>query len=144
MEGLIKEKTFSEQTGISRTLLIEERKKSLSFPDDWRKDGREIVYTQSGVQHMRNLFKLSNAPAEEPKQVESEHEEAAVVRHNYPNYKVILCRRSNGEDVSVRVSHNRNFRIRTANGEPMMVPIKKDGNVWTFAGKRMPRFPGKW
>jgi len=26
----------------------------------------------------------------------------------------------------------------------MKVPIKLDGKMWTFAGGRTPRFPGKW
>tara|TARA_R100001510_G_C7643200_1_gene200727 strand:+ start:552 stop:986 length:435 start_codon:yes stop_codon:yes gene_type:complete len=144
MEGLIKEKTLAKKTGVNRMLLVRERKKSLNYPDDWQKDGREIVYTETGLKHMMNILNLANEKIVEPIPQNKDLEEVFVVRHNYPNYKIILCERENGEHVHVRVSHNRNFRTRMANGERMKVSIKRDKNTWVFAGKRTPRFPGKW
>ena len=91
---------------------------------------------------MMRILGLEGQKVVEPPALEVE--EAFVVRHNFPNYKVVLCERTNGEMVHVRVPHNRNFRNRMANGERMKVPIKLDGRTWTFAGGRTPRFPGKW
>jgi hypothetical protein len=139
---MIKEKTLSEKTGINRKTIIKHRQKKLEYPNEWYKDGRDIVYTDPGELKMMRILGLEGQKVEEP--ITLEVEEAFVVRHNFPNYKVVLCERTNGEMVHVRVPHNRNFRTRTANGERMKVPIKLDGRTWTFAGGRTPRFPGKW
>ncbi len=142
MMELVKESTLAEKTGISRDILMRHRQKKLEYPSDWEKDGREIVYTPKGVEQMLRILGLEEREVEDPPALEVE--EAFVVRHNFPNYKVLLCERTNGEMVHVRVPHNKNFRTRTANGERMKLPIRLDGNVWTFAGGRTPRFPGKW
>ena len=139
---MILEKTLAEKTAINRDTIVRHRQKKLKYPDDWHKDGRDIVYTEAGEQKMMRILGLEGQTVSELPALDIE--EAFVVRHNFPNYKVVLCERTNGEMVHVRVPHNRNFRTRTANGERMKVPIKLDGNVWTFAGGRTPRFPGKW
>ena len=139
---MIKEKTLSAKTGINRNTIIKHRQKKLEYPDDWCKDGRDIVYTDQGELKMMRILGLEGQKVVEPPALEGV--EAVVVRHNFPNYKVVLCERTNGEMVHVRVPHNRNFRNRMANGERMKVPIKLDGRTWTFAGGRTPRFPGKW
>ena len=142
MDQMTRERTLAERTGINRDTIVRHRQNKLVYPDDWHKDGRDIVYTEEGEQKMMRLLGLEGQSVEEPPALEVE--EAIVVRHNFPNYKVVLCERGNGEMVHVRVPHNRNFRTRTANGERMKVPIKLDGRTWTFAGGRTPRFPGKW
>jgi hypothetical protein len=142
MDQMTREKTLSEKTGINRDTIVRHRQTKLRYPDDWHKDGRDIVYTETGERKMMRILGLEGQKVEEPPALEVE--EAFVVRHNFPNYKVVLCERANGEMVHVRVPHNRNFRTRTANGERMKVPIKLDGRTWTFAGGRTPRFPGKW
>ena len=139
---LIKESTLAEKTAINRDIIVRHRQKKLEYPGDWRKDGREIVYTPNGVKQMMRILGMESQKVEEPPALGSE--EAFVVRNNFPNYKVILCERTNGEMVHVRVSHNRNFKAKMANGERMKVPIRLDGKTWTFAGGRTPRFPGKW
>lgn len=139
---LVKESTLAEKTGINRDIIIRHRQKKLEYPSDWQKDGREIAYTPKGVEQMMRILGLEGQEVENPPTLEVE--EAFVVRHNFPNYKVVLCERTNGEMVHVRVPHNKNFRTRTANGERMKVPIRLDGRTWTFAGGRTPRFPGKW
>ena len=139
---LVKESTLAEKTGINRDIIIRHRQKKLEYPSDWQKDGREIAYTPKGVEQMMRILGVEGQEVENPPTLEVE--EAFVVRHNFPNYKVVLCERTNGEMVHVRVPHNKNFRTRTANGERMKVPIRLDGRTWTFAGGRTPRFPGKW
>ena len=139
---MILEKTLAEKTAINRDTIVRHRQKKLKYPDDWLKDGRDIVYTEVGEQKMMRILGLEGQTVSELPALDIE--EAFVVRHNFPNYKVVLCERSNGEMVHVRVPHNKNFRLRTANGERMKVPIKLDGRTWTFAGGRTPRFPGKW
>ena len=142
MMDLVKESTLAEKTGINRDIIIRHRQKKLEYPSDWQKDGREIAYTPKGVEQMMRILGVEGQEVENPPTLEVE--EAFVVRHNFPNYKVVLCERTNGEMVHVRVPHNKNFRTRTANGERMKVPIRLDGRTWTFAGGRTPRFPGKW
>ena len=139
---LTKEKTLAEKTAINRDIIVRHRQKKLEYPDDWHKDGRDIVYTDQGRRKMMRILGLEDQAVEEPPPPGVE--DAWVVRHKFPNYKVLLCERSTGEMVHVRVPHNKNFRTRTANGERMKVPIKLDGKMWTFAGGRTPRFPGKW
>lgn len=139
---LTKEQILSEKTGVSRDILLRHRQRKLVFPDDWRKDGREIVYTEQGEKKMLRILGIEEDLS--PESPALQVEEAFVVRHNFPNHKVVLCERTNGDMVHVRVPHNKNFRARTANGERMKVPIKLDGRTWTFAGGRTPRFPGKW
>ena len=139
---MILEKTLAEKTAINRDTIVRHRQKKLKYPDDWLKDGRDIVYTEVGEQKMMRILGLEGQTVSELPALDIE--EAFVGRHNFPNYKVVLCERSNGEMVHVRVPHNKNFRLRTANGERMKVPIKLDGRTWTFAGGRTPRFPGKW
>lgn len=65
-------------------------------------------------------------------------------RH-FPNPNVIRARRPNGEVVYVRVSSSAHFVPKTADGTPMTLTARLDGEpaIWCLVG-RCPRWVGRW
>lgn len=94
-------------------------------------------------------------PGEQPPRQDAPLEEdLAVVSHpraypdgvrHFPNPRVILARRTNGDVVSVRVAASRHFTPRLTNGDPMVLRARRSGwpPFWSLVG-RLPRWPGRW
>ena len=132
--------------GVSRDVLRSHREIDLVKNEDWKKNGRSIVFTSAGVNRLTELMgveglkKEKNAVSEPP---EANEITVWVKRHKFPNSKIVLAEKKSGEEVWVRVKDNKNFRAIDYRGERMELSVMKDGAGWML-NRRCPRWPGKW
>jgi len=145
-DELIPEEELAHRLGVSRDVLRSHREIDLVKNEDWKKNGRSIVFTSAGVERLTELIGVE-IPKKEKNAVSepSEADEITVwvKRHNFPNSKIVLAEKKSGEEVWVRVKDNKNFRVIDYRGERMELSVVKDGAGWAL-NRRCPRWPGKW
>jgi hypothetical protein len=139
--GVILELELAEKLGLNQNRLRKVRK-ALTVPGvDWYHEGHgrfcRVIWTDSG------LSKVQDALGVVISKVVPVGEEMIVVRSGYVNKRVILCRRSNGQEVIVQVKDSSNYRSFLTNGKPMQVRARWTGEVWVAEG-RPPRQVGRW
>jgi len=147
MNETVTEAELSQRLGISRPAIAAHRQRSLVRGEDWRKEGKYIVYTKIGSERLVEWAGVNVPPAEEKTLTEppsnQDEETLTFVQGKYPNRRIIRASRQNGESVFVRVKSSENFRPNDFRGNPMSFPARQESGVWVIT-RALPRWPGKW
>lgn len=125
------ESELATAIGIPRTQLREYRKK---HPEKAYKKGREVHWTDDGVEWVKETLELSKDEPLKPSTYS-----AHVIRADFPNQKlvqVVADVRGMRELLLVRVRNSGLF------SKHMKVEIRPDGNGWSLA--RQPRQRGRF
>lgn len=142
----IPESRISEQYAVPRHVLKGLRDAgTLKRKEHWMPIKRVITYTEDAVKLIGEQIRPLSAPPPAPILPADAplKEELTVANSSYPNRKIILAVRANGEKVMVRVGSADNYRVLDHKSRPMKVHAYCVQGRWTRAG-RDPRFPGRW
>ena len=144
---ILTEAELSQRLGISRPAIAAHRQRSLVRGEDWRKEGKYIVYTKIGSERLVEWASVNIPPDEEKPLTESTRgqgeETLTFEQGRFPNRRIIRASRQNGESVFVRVKSSKNFRPSDFRGNPMSFPARQESGVWVIT-RALPRWPGKW
>lgn len=150
------ERALAAELGIGHDVLKAVRHAHLEEGLDWRREGGEVRYAESGHLKALEALKIADgpqtaaeatpaagarppaAPSGAQKQLEPGDEvELECVKVYRPN-RTIVEARLGAEIVRVRMRDNRNMRPK------MVMRCRYSGTpIWELA-QRCPRFPGKW
>lgn len=147
MEDIITELELSKKLGITKQKVAEYRKAQLTRGEDWKKDGRTVVYTTAGAERLIEVVGITTPTAEtkaitEPIRTLNE-EILTFIQGNFPNRAIIRAKRQNGDLVMVRVKSSQNFTLKDHTGKPMTFPAVYEGGIWVIK-RPCPRWRGKW
>lgn len=140
---LYAEAAIALTVGLTRDEIRTARDRNLEKNVDWQMHGRQVVWTQAGLNNAIDLDLVPSADyaiaiVDEKKLPGVPDLQELQVKRVYPNPRLLLATLPNGDEVRVQVKTNLNFRPR------MMIKARcVEGTLYQLVG-RCPRYPGRY